>query len=68
MVTVVPYGVFYSALAGNLDAGLVPTLLIGFMFFTGVIVYLHRSGRPWIYIYALVLVSLVMLAITFAST
>lgn len=67
MVTFALYGVFYSVLAGNLGMGLIPALAIGGLFFVGVLAYLRRSGRPWPFTYALVLVSLVMLAITIGT-
>lgn len=59
--SVVPYGIVYTVIAGNLGAGLMPALGVGVAFFIAVLVYLIRKRLPWIYIYALAFISLAML-------
>jgi len=59
--SVVPYALAYTVIAGNLGAGLMPALAVGVVFFLVAFSYLVRKRLPWIYIYALAFISLVML-------
>jgi len=59
--SVVPYALAYTVIAGNLVAGLMPALAVGVVFFLVAFSYLVRKRLPWIYIYALAFISLVML-------
>lgn len=61
--TVVPYGLAYSVIAGNLNAGLMPALGVGLAFFLAVSFFLNHRKLPWIYAFALLFISLAMLTV-----
>jgi hypothetical protein len=64
----VPLGVAYASLGVLLSRWPGVAVALGIVFFAVVLGYLRRSAQPWIYIYALVLVSVAMLAITLTGT
>jgi hypothetical protein len=64
----VPLAVIYASLGIALSQWPTIAMAGGAVFFVGLLAFLRRSGQPWFYTCALVLVSLSMLALTLTGT
>lgn len=65
---IVPLGVAYASLGVLLSRWPAVAVALGVLLFAVVLGYLRRTAQPWIYMYALVLVSTAMLTITLTGT